>query len=237
VSILEVRSLIAGYGRTPVLHGIDLAVAEGEVVAVLGANGAGKSTMLRSISGVTRLFSGSVSFAGSEITRLGAPRIAALGIAHVPENRRVFPAHSVETNLRLGGYVRRRDRASMRAGIGEVYERFPLLADRRAQLAGSLSGGQQQVLALAMALVARPRLLMLDEPSLGLAPLAVQQVYDEIRALRDAGSTILLVEQLATVALGVADRAVVLQLGRVATTGTADDVRHDDALRSAYLGA
>ena len=236
MSLLEIEGLVSGYGRIPVLHDIDLTVEEGELVTVIGANGAGKSTLLRTITGINRAFEGRVSFGGKEIARTPAARINQLGIAHVPENRRVFSAHSVEDNLLLGGWVRRRDRAGVATDLGRVLEQFPILSDRRTQVAGSLSGGEQQMLVIAMALMARPRLLLLDEPSLGLAPLIVKQVFHEIKRLNEEGTTILLVEQIANQALNIADRAWVLQLGRVVTAGSAAEVRRDPAVRAAYLG-
>lgn len=237
MSLLEIRGLVSGYGRVPVLHGVDLEVEQGELVTVIGSNGAGKSTLLRTISGVNPAFAGSVVFDGKDLTKAGTARIAAAGIAHVPEGRRVFAEHSIEENLLIGGYVRRRQRDEVRADIAAAYERFPVLGERRESPAGTLSGGEQQMLAIAMALLARPRLLMLDEPSLGLAPLVVGRVFEHIRSLRAAGTTILLVEQIAQQALSVADRGIVLSLGEVVTRGTAAELRADPAVQAAYLGA
>ncbi len=234
--LLCVSGLVGGYGRVAVLHDVTFEVAQGETVVLIGSNGAGKSTILRTISGLNRPFSGSITFDGKDISRHGAPRTAAHGVAHVPENRRIFAPHTVEDNLRIGGFVQRRDRAAVEEDLKRMFERFPILEERRRKPAGSLSGGQQQILAVAMALMARPLLLMLDEPSLGLAPRVVENVYDEIRRLRESGSTILLVEQLANVALDVADRAVILRLGHVVAEGAADEIRRDEAIRSAYLG-
>ncbi len=236
MSLLEIEGLVSGYGRIPVLHEIDISVDEGELVTVIGANGAGKSTLLRTITGINRAFSGRIDFDGKNITRLPAARINKLGIAQVPENRRVFPAHSVEDNLLLGGWVRRSDRTGIATDLARVYEQFQILSDRRTQTAGALSGGEQQMLVIAMALMARPRLLLLDEPSLGLAPLIVKQVFEEIERLNREGTTILLVEQIANQALKIADRAWVFQLGRVVTFGDANEVRSDPAVRAAYLG-
>jgi branched-chain amino acid transport system ATP-binding protein len=235
--ILEVAGLVSGYGRVPVLHGIDLAVAEGELLAVIGANGAGKSTLMRTIIGVNRVVGGSIRFAGTDLSKAGPAAVGRAGIALVPEGRRLFPMLTVEENLRLGGWTRRRERRSVTADLDRMLDRFAILRERRSGLAGALSGGQQQMLAIAMALMARPRLLMLDEPSLGLAPIVVRQVFDEVRALRDAGTTVLLSEQFAEEALAIADTAIVLKLGRVVTSGTAAVVRDDDAVRAAYLGA
>jgi branched-chain amino acid transport system ATP-binding protein len=236
VSVLELEGVVTGYQGIPVVHGIDLSVSEGEVLAVIGANGAGKTTMLRAVSGLNHVASGSIRLAGEDVTNRSPASIAGLGLAHVPENRRLFPAYPVEDNLRLGGYVRRRDKAGVARDIEEAYERFPVLGERRRQAAGSLSGGEQQMLAIAMALVARPRVLMLDEPSLGLAPLLVREVFDVIQGLKQRGLTIVLVEQRASFALEAADTAVVLQLGRVLTAGRTDVVRRDPLVRAAYLG-
>jgi branched-chain amino acid transport system ATP-binding protein len=235
MSFLEVRGLIAGYNRIPVVHGIDLDLDQGELLAVVGANGAGKTTLMRTIAGIGRPFSGSIRLGGTDLTRAGAAAAGRAGIGHVPENRRAFPLLTVEENLRLGAYVRRRDRAGVAADLSRMYDRFPILAERRGAMAGTLSGGQQQMLAIAMALMARPTLLMLDEPSLGLAPLVVAQVFEEIRALKAAGTTVLLNEQFAADALAVADRAVVLKLGRVVMGGPAAEIRDDPAIQAAYL--
>jgi branched-chain amino acid transport system ATP-binding protein len=234
---LQVRGLVGGYGRVPVLHGIDLDVPAGSLLAVIGANGAGKTTLMRTIAGINPVHAGTVHLAGADLTRATPSAVGRAGIALVPENRRLFPMLTVEENLRLGGYVRRRDRAGAAERLDGVLERFPVLRERRAGLAGALSGGQQQMLAIGMALMARPALLMLDEPSLGLAPIVVRQVFDEIKALREAGTTVLLSEQFAAEALSIADTAVVLKLGRVVTSGPAEQVRQDSAVQAAYLGA
>lgn len=237
MNVLEVSGLVTGYQGVPVVHGIDLAVAEGEAVTVIGANGAGKTTLLRALCGLGRVFEGHVRFGDADVTNRSPASIVKLGLAHVPENRRVFPAHPVEENLRLGAYVRRRDRSGVRRDIAEMYERFPVLGQRRGQRAESLSGGEQQMLAIAMALVARPRLLMLDEPSLGLAPLVVREVFDVIRDLKQQGLTLLLVEQRASFALDAADVALVLRLGRVVASGPVEEIRDEPQVRAAYLGA
>ncbi len=234
--MLEIADLHAGYGLVPVLHGISLSVAEGEVVAVIGANGAGTSTLLRTISGLTDVTAGAITFDGHELVGRSPAAIAGTGIAHVPENRRVFPQHPVQDNLRLGAYVHRRDRRAISEDLTAVYERFPVLGDRRTQQAGTLSGGEQQMLAIGMSLMARPRLLIMDEPSLGLAPIIVEQVFAEIGSLARSGMTILLVEQLARAALGIADRGIVLRLGRIVATGSAQALRDDPEVRAAYLG-
>ncbi|MFV0316680.1 MAG: ABC transporter ATP-binding protein [Microthrixaceae bacterium] len=236
MSLLEVENLVCGYGRVPVVHEVSLHVDEGEFLTLIGSNGAGKSTLLRTISGINSVMGGKVSFDGADITKFNAAAVAARGIAHVPENRRVFPKHPVMENLRLGAYVRRRDRSTIREDMERMFEQFPILMERRDAPAGTLSGGEQQMLAIAMALMARPRLLMLDEPSLGLAPIIVENVYQEIKALHAAGTTILLVEQIANLALKVADRGMVLQLGHVIAEGDSAELREDDLVRAAYLG-
>lgn len=236
MALLEIDELVTGYGKVPVIHGLSLHVDEGELVAVIGANGAGKSTLLRTVSGIGRPFSGEIRLGGTPISKASPARIVSAGIAHVPENRRVFGAHSVTDNLRIGAYGRRRDRAGIAADIARLEEQFPILGERRHQLAGSLSGGQQQMLAIAMAMMARPRVLMLDEPSLGLAPIIVEKLFEEIQRLRADGTTVLLVEQLAQAALGIADRGLVIQLGRIIAEGSAASLRADDAIRAAYLG-
>lgn len=235
--LLEVKSLVAGWGHVPVLHEVDLAVNAGELVTVIGANGAGKTTLLRVISGLNPVMAGSVSFAGERIAQRSPAKVAESGVAHVLENRRIFPKHSIRENLRLGGYVRRRDRGGIIADLDRVFEQFPVLAQRQAQAAGTLSGGEQQMLAIAMALMSRPKLLMLDEPSLGLAPRVVHSVYEEIRRLKDSGLTILLIEQRASLALAVSDRALLLNLGRVIISGTAAELTQDEHIRRAYLSA
>ena len=237
MSLLEVKGLVAGYGGVPVLHGVDLQLEEGQLLTVIGANGAGKSTLMRTILGLNHPMAGTITFDGTVISKSSAEAITRKAIAIVPENRRVFPKLSVQENILLGAYARGRDNKGMREDSERMYTQFPRLDARRKQLAGTLSGGEQQMLAIAMALMARPRLLMLDEPSLGLAPIIVHQVFEEIATLRKAGTTILLNEQLANKALEVADRAMVLHLGRVIAEGDADDIRRDDRVRSAYLGA
>jgi branched-chain amino acid transport system ATP-binding protein len=235
-AVLSISDLSSGYGRVPVLHELSLEIRPRELVAIIGANGAGKSTLLRTISGINRAWSGSVKLRGDEVTRMNPNRIARLGIAQVPENRRVFPQHSVLDNLRLGGYVRRRDRAGCTESLEDVMTRFPILRERRKQPAGTLSGGEQQMLAIGMALMANPEVLLLDEPSLGLAPVVVDKVFEHIRDLREQGRAILLVEQLALKALEIADWALVLRLGRVVASGSGEELlRAPDVLR-AYLG-
>jgi branched-chain amino acid transport system ATP-binding protein len=227
--LLELRDVDARYGAVGVLHGVNLDVGDGEVVAVLGPNGAGKTTMLRAISGTVRR-GGEIRFGGDPIPR--APeRAARAGIAHVPEGRGTFAELSVRDNLRLGAYIRRD------ADFDGVYRLFPWLRERASQQAGTLSGGEQQMLALGRALVSRPRLLLLDEPSLGLAPLVVQEIFALVRRLNEEqGLSVLVVEQNANVALEAAHRAYVLESGRVAVEGASDELREDEAVRRSYLG-
>ena len=239
-AVLSVRELRVYYGAARALHGISFDVNEGEVVTIIGGNGAGKSTTLKTVSGVSELLKtveGEVTFGGRRIERQPAHRLARMGMAHVPEGRRVFPTSTVEDNLVLGGYCRRRQRKSFGPDLEAVYERFPALRDRRDQPAGLLSGGEQQMLAIGRALMARPTFLLLDEPSLGLAPLLVTEVFRIIRQLAQEGTTILLVEQLANQALAVADRAYVLEAGSITAEGPAAEVREDPRVKAAYLGA
>jgi branched-chain amino acid transport system ATP-binding protein len=233
--MLTLKSLQAGYGRVPVLKGISLHVRAGEVVTLIGGNGAGKTTTLRTISGLLAARKGSIEFDGQDLNRLAAERIVSLGLALVPEGRRVFSSLSVTANLELGAY-HRRDKGQVRRDLDEMRERFPILKERARQAAGTLSGGEQQILAIGRALMARPRLLMLDEPSMGLAPLMVSRVYEILAELKAAGTTILLVEQNARAALKVADRGYVLETGRIILDGTAAELREDPEVQRAYLG-
>lgn len=232
--LLEVEELQSHYGRIRALQGVTLNVAEGELVAIVGANGAGKTTLLRTISGVQPASSGHIRFAGQEITRLRAAARVRLGIAQVPEGRQVWAPMSVEDNLLLGGWTR--PRAEIRMCLSEIYDLFPRLAERRKQPAGTLSGGEQQMLAIGRALMSAPRLLLLDEPSMGLAPRLVETMFDTIRDLRRRGTTLLLVEQNAFAALSIADRAYVLESGRVALAGPAQMLLDNERVRTAYLG-
>jgi branched-chain amino acid transport system ATP-binding protein len=232
-ALLELRDVEAGYGPVQALHGVSLAVEEGEIAAVLGANGAGKTTTLRAVSGTVRR-SGEIRYAGKSIARSGPEATARLGIAHVAEGRGVFPELTVWENLRLGAYIRRgRVDAELRATTG----RFPWLEARRDQQAGTLSGGEQQMLSLARALMQRPRLLLLDEPSLGLAPKVVAEIFRIVRELNEReGLTVLVVEQNAAIALEAASHAFVLEVGRVVLSGQSAELRADESVRKSYLG-
>jgi branched-chain amino acid transport system ATP-binding protein len=232
--LLVVQGLETSYGGIAALRGISFEVAPGSVVALVGANGAGKSTTLNTISGLLVPGAGSIRFAGQEIGGWRADRVASLGLVQVPEGRQVLAPLTVEENLLLGAYTRR-DR-DVRSDLAGIYDRFPRLVERRTQFAGSLSGGEQQMLAIGRALMSRPRLLMLDEPSLGLAPLIVAEVFRLIASLKEQGSTILLVEQNARKALAVADTAYVLEGGRITRSGPAAALRDDPGIVAAYLG-
>jgi len=234
-TLLELRGVEARYGPIKALHGISLTVADGEVVALLGANGAGKTTTLRAVSGTVR-HSGDIVFEGKQIARGKPDAVARAGIAHVPEGRGLFTQLSVWENLRMGAYVRG-ERRTLRAEAPRVFKYFPWLERRRDQQAGTLSGGEQQMLALARALVGRPRLLMLDEPSLGLAPTVVQEIFRIVKELNaDDGLTVLVVEQNANVALDAAARAYVLEVGQVAIEGDSAELRRHEGVRKSYLG-
>ncbi len=225
----------AGYGPIAALRGLDLEVRAGELVCLIGANGAGKSSTLRAISGLLRLSAGRILLEGREIQARSPADILELGIAHCPEGRRVFPHLTVQENLEMGAYVRR-DRRAVAGDVARVCAHFPVLAERRRQMAGTLSGGEQQMLAIGRALMARPRLILFDEPSLGLAPTVVETTFGIIADIRRAGTTILMVEQNAWLALGMADRAYVMETGRIVLQGRAADLIGDDHVRRAYLG-
>jgi ABC-type branched-subunit amino acid transport system ATPase component len=233
-SLLQTRKLSAGYGAEPVLSDVDIEVRSQEMVAVLGANGAGKSTLMRALAGLHRPVEGEVRFAANEISALPVHRVAGLGVVLVPEGRQVFPELSVIDNIRLGGFLRK---DAIDNDVNAMLERFPQLRARRSQRAGLLSGGEQQMLALARGLMARPRLLLLDEPSLGLAPIVVEDLFAALDRLRDANVTILLVDQMAGLALALADRAYVIEAGRIAAHGTTESIVSSGALEEAYLGA
>lgn len=235
MAMLEIRDLEVFYGMIQAIKGVSFEVNEGEVIALIGANGAGKTTILHTITGLLTPKKGQVIFEGQDITKVPAHKIVSLGMAHVPEGRRVFSHLSVYQNLKMGAYTRK-DKDEIEKTLETVYKRFPRLEERKNQIAGTLSGGEQQMLAMGRALMSHPKLLMLDEPSMGLAPILVEQIFEIIRALHKTGTTILLVEQNAQMALSVADRAYVLETGRIALSGTGKELAESDAIRKAYLG-
>jgi len=232
--MLEVSDLHAGYGRVEVLRGLSFSVARGEIVVLIGPNGAGKTTMLKTLAGLLPVRGGSIIFEGRDVSGTPAHRLVRAGIALIPEGRLVFPDQTVRDNLRLGAYGRRGN--GVDADIERHFDRFPVLRERQRQLAGTLSGGEQQMLAIARGLMARPRLLLLDEPSLGLAPRLVREVFEVLPRLRDDGITLLLVEQMATLALAIADRGYVLERGGIVLEGRGRDLLGDPAVARAYLG-
>ena len=233
--MLEIRDLVCGYGGVTALRGISLEVKAGQLVALIGANGAGKSTALRAISGLVPPRSGSMVFDGRDITGVRAPRVLACGIAHCPEGRKVFPHMSVEENLMMGAYLRT-SKVEIAADRDRIYTDFPRLYERRRQAAGTLSGGEQQMLAIGRALMSRPRLIMFDEPSLGLAPNIVERTFSIIRGIREAGTTVLLVEQNAFAALEMCDNAYLLESGQIVLSGRGSELIENEHVRKAYLG-
>lgn len=232
--LLSVKGVTSHYGRIQALHGVDINVNAGQLIALVGANGAGKTTLLRSISGVQATSGGSIDFLQQDISRMVSSQRVRAGISQVPEGRQVFAPMTVEDNLRLGAFTR--SKAEIAQSLAAMYALFPILQDKRYLPAGTLSGGQQQMLAMARALMARPRLLLLDEPSMGLAPLIVREIFQLIQKLRDQGITILLVEQNARAALSIADQGYVMELGRIVMSGPGDELLRDDRIRQAYLG-
>ncbi len=235
MSLLKVEELTTKYGQIVALNGISLEVEQGEIVALIGANGAGKSTTLRTISGALRPSQGKVIFDGQEIQRRQLHEIVDMGVIQCPEGRRIFRRMSVEENLLMGYYSRRRDNDFVKS-LDRVFDLFPVLMERYHQIGNTLSGGEQQMLAIGRALLSKPRLLMLDEPSLGLAPILVGRVFETVKRIHDEGTTILLVEQNARAALSVADRGYVLEVGEIVMEGTGRQLLHDERVRSAYLG-
>ena len=235
-SMLKVKDLKVNYGGIEALKGISFDVEQGQIVTLIGANGAGKSTTLRAISGLVKTASGAINFLGRDIIPFNAQQVVAEGIAMVPEGRRVFDNLTVKENLKIGAYLRK-DKDEIESGIEDIYQRFPRLKEREWQLAGTLSGGEQQMLAVGRAMMARPKLLMMDEPSLGLAPLVVRDIFAIIRELKAEGITILLIEQNANAALRCADQAYVLETGRITMQGTGEELLADQRVRDAYLGS
>ena len=235
MKMLEINQLHVFYGAIHALKGISFEVSEHEIVTLIGANGAGKSTTLNTVVGLLRPRSGQILFEGKNINNVPANKMVSLGMALCPEGRRIFQQMTVRENLEMGGYTR--NPAEIADSITDVFQRFPRLKEREKQIAGTLSGGEQQMLAMARALMSHPKLMMLDEPSMGLAPILVEQIFDIIRELHEAGTTILLVEQNAQMALSVADRAYVLETGKISLSGPAEDLLRDDSVRKAYLGS
>jgi branched-chain amino acid transport system ATP-binding protein len=233
--MLNVKGIDVFYGNIHALKGISLEINEGEIVTLIGANGAGKSTLLKTLSGLLKPKSGLIEYLGSSISGKAPQSIVKAGISHVPEGRRVFANMSVEENLELGAYIRK-DSKEIRKDIQRVYELFPRLHERRKQLSGTLSGGEQQMLAMGRAIMAKPKLLLLDEPSMGLAPLMVKTIFQIIEQINQDGTTILLVEQNANMALSVADRAYVIETGRIEISGTAAELQASEEIKKAYLG-
>ena len=232
--MLELRDVVCRYGQVTAVKGISIKVEQGQLVALIGANGAGKSTTLRAISGLLPAAGGTITFDGHDITRASARTILSLGIAHCPEGRHVFPYMTVEENLEMGSYLRK-DRKEVAADMERIFEQFPRIAERRQQQAGTLSGGEQQMLAIARALMSKPKLIMFDEPSLGLAPNIVERTFDIITGIRDTGTTVLMVEQNALAALEMCDHAYLLESGSLALSGSGRDLVGNPHVRSAYL--
>lgn len=234
--MLRIYELTVAYSTVPVLHGVNLEVPQNKIVALLGANGAGKSTILKSISGLIKPISGRIEFCGHSIAGLRPDEIVKLGVAHVPEGRLVFPGLTVADNLKIGAYSCKYSKNKLKANMEKAYELFPRLAERRNQLAGTMSGGEQQMLAIARAIMSEPRLLMLDEPSLGLAPVIVDLIMDKIKEINEQGTTILLIEQNAELALAISDYAYVMSVGEVVLSGESREIAKDKSMLEAYLG-
>ena len=235
MAMLEVKDLEVYYGVIQAIKGVSFEVNQGEVIALIGANGAGKTTILHTITGLLAPKNGSVVFEGKELTKMPAHKIVSLGMAHVPEGRRVFADLSVYENLRMGAYTRK-DRNEIEETLEKVYQRFPRLKERRNQMAGTLSGGEQQMLAMGRALMSKPKILLMDEPSMGLSPIMVNEIFSIIQEVSDSGTTVLLVEQNAKKALSIADRGYVLETGNIVLEGKASDLLNNDSIKKAYLG-
>lgn len=235
MAMLEVKDLQVFYGMIQAIKGISFEVNEGEVIALIGANGAGKTTILHTITGLVEAKSGTVEFEGTNITKMPGHKIVTLGMAHVPEGRRVFSELTVLENLRMGAYTRK-DKNEVEKSLKMVYERFPRLEERKNQLAGTLSGGEQQMLAMGRALMSHPKIILMDEPSMGLSPIFVNEIFDIIKEVSAGGTTVLLVEQNAKKALSIADRAYVLETGKIVLEGDAKELMNDESVKKAYLG-
>ncbi|MFC5146520.1 ABC transporter ATP-binding protein [Streptomyces aureoversilis] len=234
-ALLEVENLRVAYGKIEAVKGISFTVEAGQVVTLIGTNGAGKTTTLRTLSGLLKPLDGTIRFEGRPLTGVPAHRVVALGLAHSPEGRHIFPRLTIAENLQLGAFLRK-DAGGIAQDVQRVYDLFPILGERARQAAGTLSGGEQQMLAMGRALMSRPKLLMLDEPSMGLSPIMMQRIMATITELRASGTTILLVEQNARAALSLADRAHVMEIGKIVLSGTGADLLHDESVRKAYLG-
>lgn len=235
MAMLEIKDLEVCYGVIRAIKGVSFEVNQGEVIALIGANGAGKTTILHTITGLIPAEKGSILFAGKELTKTPAHKIVSMGMAHVPEGRRVFAQLSVLENLKLGAYTRK-NKTEIEESLQMVYDRFPRLEERKNQVAGTLSGGEQQMLAMGRALMSKPRIILMDEPSMGLSPLLVSEIFDIIKVISEGGTTVLLVEQNAKKALSIADRAYVLETGNITLSGKASDLMNDDSVKKAYLG-
>lgn len=235
MALLEIKDLEVNYGVIKAIKGVSFDVNEGEIIALIGANGAGKTTILHTITGLIQAKKGSIVFDGKELTKTPPHKIVSMGMAHVPEGRRIFQQLSVLENLKLGAYTRK-DKSEIASTLKMVYERFPRLEERKNQVAGTLSGGEQQMLAMGRALMSKPRIILMDEPSMGLSPLLVSEIFDIIKVINESGTTVLLVEQNAKKALSVADRAYVLETGNITLSGDAKDLINDESVKKAYLG-
>ena len=235
MALLEIKDLEVNYGVIKAIKGVSFDVNEGEIIALIGANGAGKTTILHTITGLIQAKKGSIVFDGKELTKTPPHKIVSMGMAHVPEGRRIFQQLSVLENLKLGAYTRK-DKSEIASTLKMVYERFPRLEERKNQVAGTLSGGEQQMLAMGTALMSKPRIILMDEPSMGLSPLLVSEIFDIIKVINESGTTVLLVEQNAKKALSIADRAYVLETGNITLSGDAKDLINDESVKKAYLG-
>ncbi len=235
MALLEIKDLEVNYGVIKAIKGVSFDVNEGEIIALIGANGAGKTTILHTITGLIQAKKGSIVFDGKELTKTPPHKIVSMGMAHVPEGRRIFQQLSVLENLKLGAYTRN-DKSEIASTLKMVYERFPRLEERKNQVAGTLSGGEQQMLAMGRALMSKPRIILMDEPSMGLSPLLVSEIFDIIKVINESGTTVLLVEQNAKKALSIADRAYVLETGKITLSGDAKDLINDESVKKAYLG-
>ena len=235
MAMLEVKDLEVYYGVIQAIKGVSFEVNQGEVIALIGANGAGKTTILHTVTGLLSPKKGQVFFEGKDITKVPAHKIVSMGMAHVPEGRRVFAELSVYENLKMGAYTRK-DKSEIEESLENVYRRFPRLEERKNQMAGTLSGGEQQMLAMGRALMSKPSIILMDEPSMGLSPILVNEIFDIIRSVSESGTTVLLVEQNAKKALSIADRAYVLETGNITLEGNAKDLLEDDSIKKAYLG-